>query len=85
MTWIDPDLTFEQEMQNVRYLKYIGTGVALRVKDSVGSVEDHLFRFQTKTDAAQLAVVATIPAYLRLMQSFDTQPLDVGYDVYEDG
>ncbi len=85
MTWIDPDLTFEQEMQNVRYLKYIGTGVVQRVDDSVGSVDSHLFRFQTKTDTAQLAVVATIPAYLRLMQSFGPEPLNVGYDVYQDG
>lgn len=85
MTWIDPDMTFEQEMQNVRYLQYRGTGVVQRVNDTIGSLETHTFRFQTKTDTTQLAVVATIPAYLRLLQSFDQPSLDVWYDVYDDG
>ncbi len=83
MTWIDPDMTFEQEMQNIRYLKYIGTGVVRRIEDSVGSIDSHIFRFQTKTDTAQLAVVATIPAYLRIVQSFDqTNLINYDYDDY---
>ena len=79
-TWIERSADASPQTQNIRYLAYTETGVTTVLSDSVGTMNQHSFRFQTKTDAAQVAVVATIPAYLRIMQGFGADAMQFGYD-----
>lgn len=73
-TWIERSTDRSPQKDNIRYLEYTQTGITTPLYDSIGSLNEHSFRFQTKTDASQVAVVATLPAYLRLMQSFNNTP-----------
>ncbi len=73
-TWIERSTDRSPQKDNIRYLEYTQTGITTPLYDSIGSLNEHSFRFQTKTDASQVAVIATLPAYLRLMQSFNNTP-----------
>lgn len=75
-TWIERTTDSSPQVQNIRYLAYTETGVTSVLHDTVGSINQHHFRFQTKTDASQVAVVATIPAYLRILQGFNNDPME---------
>lgn len=79
-TWIERSANTSPQTQNIRHLAYTQTGVTRVLSDSIGTMNQHSFRFQTKTDASQVAVVATIPAYLRIMQGFGADVMQFGYD-----
>jgi hypothetical protein len=72
-TWIERTTDASPQTQNIRYLDYTQTGATTVLHDRVGSMNQHSFRFQTKTDASQVVVVATIPAYLRILQGFTNE------------